>query len=68
MGDTWPGPGVGVFLLPPALRKNIVEGIHELRGTRQATMLNIGIEEHGLLHGKTALIYGGGGAVGGAVR
>ena len=30
-------------------------------------MLNIGIEEHGLLHGKTALIYGGGGAVGGAV-
>ena len=30
-------------------------------------MLNYGIPENGLLHGKTALIYGGGGAVGGAV-
>ena len=30
-------------------------------------MLNIGVPENGLLHGKTALIYGGGGAVGGAV-
>ena len=54
-------------LLPPAAGKNIVEGIHDLRGTRQATMLNNGIPENGLLDGKTALIYGGGGAVGGAV-
>ena len=30
-------------------------------------MVNIGIPENGVLHGKTALIYGGGGAVGGAV-
>ena len=30
-------------------------------------MLNNGIPANGLLHGKTALIYGGGGAVGGAV-
>jgi 3-oxoacyl-[acyl-carrier protein] reductase len=30
-------------------------------------MANNGIPEHGLLHGKTALIYGGGGAIGGAV-
>jgi NAD(P)-dependent dehydrogenase (short-subunit alcohol dehydrogenase family) len=30
-------------------------------------MANNDIPEHGLLHGKTALIYGGGGAIGGAV-
>src|SRR6478735_4095954 len=60
------GPRVPV-LLPPAACENIVEGIHEPRGTRQATMLNNGLPENGLLDGKTALIYGGGGAVGGAV-
>lgn len=30
-------------------------------------MLNNGMPDNGLLHGKTALIYGGGGAIGGAV-